>query len=159
MFLRNIGWLSTDYTALYPSRWNSSCSPLWGHQSQHLDLPLKVSVCCRQLRHSHYIKIVTVQKTIPQVTGAPDALPNWIEPSIARLCSYVGDGEVLLPITFALKDVAWGGNTISKHYLGETHESPSINRITILLSLLCSAGYICNWKMRYTRALLAIVIM
>jgi hypothetical protein len=25
MFLRNIGWLSTDYTALYPRRYKSSC--------------------------------------------------------------------------------------------------------------------------------------
>jgi hypothetical protein len=24
IFLRNVGWLSTDYIALYPSRWNSS---------------------------------------------------------------------------------------------------------------------------------------
>jgi hypothetical protein len=24
MFLRNVGWLSTDYTALYPKRYNSS---------------------------------------------------------------------------------------------------------------------------------------
>jgi hypothetical protein len=26
MFLRNVGWLSTDYTALYPRRWYSSCA-------------------------------------------------------------------------------------------------------------------------------------
>jgi hypothetical protein len=24
IFLRNVGWLSTGYTALYPRRWNSS---------------------------------------------------------------------------------------------------------------------------------------
>jgi hypothetical protein len=28
MFLRNVGWLPTDYTALYPRRWYSSCTYL-----------------------------------------------------------------------------------------------------------------------------------
>jgi hypothetical protein len=32
MFLRNVGWLSTDYTALYPRRQNSSQPPLWEPQ-------------------------------------------------------------------------------------------------------------------------------
>jgi hypothetical protein len=32
LFLRNVGWLSTDYTALYPRRWNPSLPPLWKPQ-------------------------------------------------------------------------------------------------------------------------------
>jgi hypothetical protein len=33
MFLRKVGWLSPDYTALYPTRWNSSVPPRrhWQH--------------------------------------------------------------------------------------------------------------------------------
>jgi hypothetical protein len=30
MFLRNVGWLSADYMALYHRRYNSSYSPVWG---------------------------------------------------------------------------------------------------------------------------------
>jgi hypothetical protein len=31
MLLRDVGWLSTDYTALYPRTQNSSQPPLWEH--------------------------------------------------------------------------------------------------------------------------------
>jgi hypothetical protein len=33
MFLRNVGWLSTDYMPLYPMRQNTSQPPLWELQS------------------------------------------------------------------------------------------------------------------------------
>jgi hypothetical protein len=32
MFLRNVGWNSTDYMASYPRRWYSSWPPLWKRQ-------------------------------------------------------------------------------------------------------------------------------
>jgi hypothetical protein len=32
MFLRNVDWLSTDYTALFSRRYNSSLSPVWQPQ-------------------------------------------------------------------------------------------------------------------------------
>jgi hypothetical protein len=32
IFLRNVGWLSTDYTVLYPRRQRSSLPPLWEPQ-------------------------------------------------------------------------------------------------------------------------------
>jgi hypothetical protein len=37
MFLRNVGWLSTDYTALYPRRWSSSLYPCYLHSTKWED--------------------------------------------------------------------------------------------------------------------------
>jgi hypothetical protein len=42
MFLRNVCWLSTDYTALYPRRQNSSL--LWEPQTPHFNIILSICV-------------------------------------------------------------------------------------------------------------------
>jgi hypothetical protein len=36
IFLQNVGWLSTDYTALYPRRQKSSWTPLWEPKPLHI---------------------------------------------------------------------------------------------------------------------------
>jgi hypothetical protein len=38
MFLQKVGWLSTDYIALYPRRQDSSWPPLWEPQILHMFL-------------------------------------------------------------------------------------------------------------------------
>jgi hypothetical protein len=62
MFLRNVGWNSTDYTASYPRRWYSSLPPMWKPQTLHIR---KMFLCCpgesREIfRGLQYIKAPTV---------------------------------------------------------------------------------------------------
>jgi hypothetical protein len=51
MFLRNVGWLLRDYTALYPRRQYSSKPPLWELQTLHIHSYRTLSRVCMVLNN------------------------------------------------------------------------------------------------------------
>jgi hypothetical protein len=62
IFLRNVGWLSTGYTALYPRIWYSSSPLLW--EPQILQIPKKWVIL-------HYFQPETMQCNIPHNSNLP----------------------------------------------------------------------------------------
>jgi hypothetical protein len=73
MFFRNVGWLSTDYTALYPRRWYSSgCISVLLYyltkQQGQLRLPITDKRCEGEMWDSHSGDFWDVQYDIPVFT-------------------------------------------------------------------------------------------